>query len=198
MKFFLFFFFQAEDGIRDKLVTGVQTCALPICGRSANATAAPTTANKGARFPSAPAAPGPIMRFASYVRSVTNAGYTRPITRNVPAARLFHWLKSRKKTANAHRISARKGMLTRLPSLGRTWRRPNCVKTNARPKKKDADSAKTAGRLNNNIRPSRYCRTHSVAASPRAMFVFGHQGDPVRSLVLRESCSHGLNDANCF
>src|SRR3989441_599169 len=28
--FFMFFFFQAEDGIRDKLVTGVQTCALPI------------------------------------------------------------------------------------------------------------------------------------------------------------------------
>src|SRR5947208_12162352 len=29
--FFFFFFFQAEDGIRDDLVTGVQTCALPIC-----------------------------------------------------------------------------------------------------------------------------------------------------------------------
>src|SRR2546423_15693839 len=28
----VFFFFQAEDGIRDKLVTGVQTCALPILG----------------------------------------------------------------------------------------------------------------------------------------------------------------------
>src|SRR5229473_6969674 len=28
-----FFFFQAEDGIRDKLVTGVQTCALPIFAR---------------------------------------------------------------------------------------------------------------------------------------------------------------------
>src|SRR5687767_15410054 len=28
--FVFFFFFQAEDGIRDKLVTGVQTCALPI------------------------------------------------------------------------------------------------------------------------------------------------------------------------
>src|SRR5204862_3728545 len=27
----LFFFFQAEDGIRDLYVTGVQTCALPIC-----------------------------------------------------------------------------------------------------------------------------------------------------------------------
>src|SRR5229473_5196607 len=30
MIMFFFFFFQAEDGIRDKLVTGVQTCALPI------------------------------------------------------------------------------------------------------------------------------------------------------------------------
>src|SRR5262249_57014775 len=27
----VFFFFQAEDGIRDWSVTGVQTCALPIC-----------------------------------------------------------------------------------------------------------------------------------------------------------------------
>src|SRR5207253_8163400 len=27
---FIFFFFQAEDGIRDGHVTGVQTCALPI------------------------------------------------------------------------------------------------------------------------------------------------------------------------
>src|SRR5438105_4102748 len=31
----LFFFFQAEDGIRDPLVTGVQTCALPISVASA-------------------------------------------------------------------------------------------------------------------------------------------------------------------
>src|SRR5450432_610762 len=29
---FSFFFFQAEDGIRDLIVTGVQTCALPISG----------------------------------------------------------------------------------------------------------------------------------------------------------------------
>src|SRR5256885_4630183 len=29
----VFFFFQAEDGIRDYKVTGVQTCALPICLR---------------------------------------------------------------------------------------------------------------------------------------------------------------------
>src|SRR5437773_3725381 len=31
--FFFFFFFQAEDGIRDRDVTGVQTCALPISPR---------------------------------------------------------------------------------------------------------------------------------------------------------------------
>src|SRR5260221_2895547 len=30
---FFFFFFQAEDGIRDHCVTGVQTCALPISVR---------------------------------------------------------------------------------------------------------------------------------------------------------------------
>src|SRR5437870_4625307 len=30
----LYFFFQAEDGIRDGHVTGVQTCALPICAKA--------------------------------------------------------------------------------------------------------------------------------------------------------------------
>src|SRR5438067_7200999 len=30
LSLYLFFFFQAEDGIRDRNVTGVQTCALPI------------------------------------------------------------------------------------------------------------------------------------------------------------------------
>src|SRR5256885_12672598 len=34
---FFFFFFQAEDGIRDYKVTGVQTCALPILSRAAAA-----------------------------------------------------------------------------------------------------------------------------------------------------------------
>src|SRR5699024_11434991 len=30
LSYFCVFFFQAEDGIRDRNVTGVQTCALPI------------------------------------------------------------------------------------------------------------------------------------------------------------------------
>src|SRR5688500_20375003 len=33
MRYYCIFFFQAEDGIRDYKVTGVQTCALPIYGR---------------------------------------------------------------------------------------------------------------------------------------------------------------------
>src|SRR2546427_1216569 len=32
----IFFFFQAEDGIRDLTVTGVQTCALPISFRNSS------------------------------------------------------------------------------------------------------------------------------------------------------------------
>src|SRR5206468_7852258 len=47
------FFFQAEDGIRDLIVTGVQTCALPIWRyRRAAAAAAPTaSADSRARDP---------------------------------------------------------------------------------------------------------------------------------------------------
>src|SRR5690606_39881054 len=40
----VFFFFQAEDGIRDFHVTGVQTCALPISSR------VPITAKVAARM----------------------------------------------------------------------------------------------------------------------------------------------------
>src|SRR5256886_13226715 len=42
------FFFQAEDGIRDLTVTGVQTCALPICVTD-NGDVAPARALKGAK-----------------------------------------------------------------------------------------------------------------------------------------------------
>src|SRR5256885_9478307 len=48
------FFFQAEDGIRDYKVTGVQTCALPIFGRAAELLAridAVLAQARGARAP---------------------------------------------------------------------------------------------------------------------------------------------------
>src|SRR2546430_4609959 len=38
--YLIFFFFQAEDGIRDLTVTGVQTCALPISSDGLNWTVA--------------------------------------------------------------------------------------------------------------------------------------------------------------
>src|SRR5688500_19184236 len=39
----IYFFFQAEDGIRDYKVTGVQTCALPISERDSRSPVGPGT-----------------------------------------------------------------------------------------------------------------------------------------------------------
>src|SRR5438874_11727964 len=50
-----FFFFQAEEGIRDLYVTGVQTCALPICPHRRRARRDPG-GRPVARIPASPAA----------------------------------------------------------------------------------------------------------------------------------------------
>src|SRR5256885_5208487 len=54
-----FFFFQAEDGIRDYKVTGVQTCALPIFTARSSPSAATTTSftTPGRRRPRAATTP---------------------------------------------------------------------------------------------------------------------------------------------
>src|SRR5205807_5960290 len=46
---YYFFFFQAEDGIRDYKVTGVQTCALPIWRREAHPVCEERAGQTGAR-----------------------------------------------------------------------------------------------------------------------------------------------------
>src|SRR2546427_4756390 len=46
--FGVFFFFQAEDGIRDLTVTGVQTCALPICTQAVGGACAKASKEPGA------------------------------------------------------------------------------------------------------------------------------------------------------
>src|SRR2546430_13744086 len=46
----LLFFFQAEDGIRDLTVTGVQTCALPISGTAGGAPGPPPIPTNGDSF----------------------------------------------------------------------------------------------------------------------------------------------------
>src|SRR5690606_1261410 len=48
-----FFFFQAEDGIRDFHVTGVQTCALPISPTSTPSVATSALASAASKAPSA-------------------------------------------------------------------------------------------------------------------------------------------------
>src|SRR5699024_11303774 len=58
---FFVFFFQAEDGIRDRNVTGVQTCALPIWGRRGRHPGGPARAARP-RGGSASRPPGPAGR----------------------------------------------------------------------------------------------------------------------------------------
>src|SRR5688572_31420463 len=69
----LFFFFQAEDGIRDLTVTGVQTCALPIYF-SPNRRGSPASTRRRSgcarRVSAAPPPPAPdAKRIASYSMS---------------------------------------------------------------------------------------------------------------------------------
>src|SRR5256885_13405119 len=67
----LFFFFQAEDGIRDYKVTGVQTCALPISGTAGPRTAAGTRALRSRRASAAiPATRGSRARPGAAARSI--------------------------------------------------------------------------------------------------------------------------------
>src|SRR5882762_10580087 len=52
---FFFFFFQAEDGIRESSVTGVQTCALPISARPPRRLRAEELLSRGAEGKASPA-----------------------------------------------------------------------------------------------------------------------------------------------
>src|SRR3972149_11604598 len=80
----MFFFFQAEDGIRDLTVTGVQTCALPILqtlaisGTTRN-TARPRNASPRLFFP----LPSTSRRPASGISATPRTG-NRPL--HVPAS----------------------------------------------------------------------------------------------------------------
>src|SRR5256885_7451325 len=76
-----FFFFQAEDGIRDYKVTGVQTCALPICCAKTYLSRAPistSSSGKPARTgrPSGPTEAAMIMPLDSTPRSLRGARLT--------------------------------------------------------------------------------------------------------------------------
>src|SRR5690606_39615644 len=89
---FYFFFFQAEDGIRDFHVTGVQTCALPISVRFARRHA---TAWPAWRAP--PARTGALSRNRGNRRPIPfrrwwRAGRERSEERRVGRERSTRWL----------------------------------------------------------------------------------------------------------
>src|SRR5256886_6654295 len=74
------FFFQAEDGIRDLTVTGVQTCALPI---SATSRPSESTSNAASAFasgtgPRSEASEIVVAKVISPERSITAASAVRP------------------------------------------------------------------------------------------------------------------------
>src|SRR5699024_11553613 len=70
-----FFFFQAEDGIRDRNVTGVQTCALPISTVNAAVQRVPARDQVAAQALSV--VPGNVVPMDSVVAWLEHNGYTR-------------------------------------------------------------------------------------------------------------------------
>src|SRR2546422_3163238 len=73
-----FFFFQAEDGIRDVAVTGVQTCALPICASSSSTIAASTASSAGpprdnTHHPASSARPQPSLHASNASSGMSHA-----------------------------------------------------------------------------------------------------------------------------
>src|SRR5260221_1598354 len=79
-----FFFFQAEDGIRDHCVTGVQTCALPISSRRRHTNHCVTGVQTCAL---------PISKWLPAQKPPD--GHTSPAQRAIDAALVTHWLVSR-------------------------------------------------------------------------------------------------------
>src|SRR5258708_28927557 len=73
-----FFFFQAEDGIRDDLVTGVQTCALPIFQPSRRANGpVPCSTTPSINRRNVAAVSGRMTRLGSAAESDAGVGSTR-------------------------------------------------------------------------------------------------------------------------
>src|SRR5437867_6997527 len=77
--FFFFFFFQAEDGIRDRTVTGVQTCALPILRSSGSPGCSRSWACASCGSPAASPCCGRISRTSLAISRRFPASKTSPL-----------------------------------------------------------------------------------------------------------------------
>src|SRR5229473_3696543 len=105
-----FFFFQAEDGIRAKLVTGVQTCALPISRAAARVTAPENSSERALLWSGARrgrgrrSAPRRLPRLSDGGRIGTGARGRAALPR--PAPRTRRRLRSRAAVAAASRYQS--------------------------------------------------------------------------------------------
>src|ERR1022692_5049341 len=82
---FIFFFFQAEEGIRDYKVTGVQTCALPICFQDLSKAAAKSARPRPAKRTQRPKPAEPVEPAASTNRSAPEELAPAPLPDTAPA-----------------------------------------------------------------------------------------------------------------
>src|SRR5260221_4678128 len=89
---FLFFFFQAEDGIRDHCVTGVQTCALPI---------------------SYPVEPWKLIMMTTYPLAAKSSGFQRKLQSSPQAPWGPPWMRN---FTGYFLVASKFGGLTRKPS----------------------------------------------------------------------------------
>src|SRR5256885_17170537 len=94
-----FLFCQAEDGIRDYKVTGVQTCALPI-SIAKNLAFHAVYAPAGHAFESASSSPGWTLLLAGLLRLGAPAE-ALPLTLNVAAGVWLLWTFARQRNADA-------------------------------------------------------------------------------------------------
>src|SRR5688572_29179859 len=109
----LCFFFQAEDGIRDLTVTGVQTCALPISStvptstRSGRARSSGAIATRGRPWPRSPRTPRARKRCSSRARSEERRVGKECRSRRAP----YH--EKKKHVGYQHTVTAGSGMVHR-------------------------------------------------------------------------------------
>src|SRR5688572_31570030 len=111
---FFFFFFQAEDGIRDLTVTGVQTCALPIYpSRATQRTAARSNLARSCSAMSA-STRSPSSRFSR--GSSADRKSTRLNSSHSQISYAVFCLKKKKKkiTTRAHKTTAKEDTAARV------------------------------------------------------------------------------------
>src|SRR5688500_20406521 len=105
----MYFFFQAEDGIRDYKVTGVQTCALPISSPRKNTISAvpPGSSTIGTCRAAQASRPAPVRLESGGASSASAAGLSRVRSeeRRVGKEGRYRWMSEQEKVTSGRRCS---------------------------------------------------------------------------------------------